>query len=62
MCLLCLSVGRERERETLPWTERRGGKSPEKRHSNCGPYGARDVQPMHYLLFALSNKANRVFE
>ena len=37
----------------------RGGKSPEKRHRTCGPSGARDVQPMLYLLFALRNKANR---
>ena len=39
-----------------------GEKTPRKRHSNCGPSGARDVQPMLYLLFAFSNKANRVFK
>ena len=52
MCLLCRSVGGPERAGDAPVERATRGKKPRERHSNCGPYGALDVQPLLYLLFA----------
>ncbi|KAK0131258.1 hypothetical protein N1851_034046 [Merluccius polli] len=54
-------AGLIRERERRSRGERVGTKAPRARPPCCGPHGARDVQPLIYLLSALKNKANHAF-